>query len=126
MVRVSARPPTGRVLDRVELPCLARAPATAGALFLASGFAAAPRRVGYAACNVRVGAWACPARHSTEVVATVAPWWGPAVQQLKYVRGPFVNNVYVLVGDENAAVVVDPGLECDDVIEDLARRGLRI
>ena len=48
------------------------------------------------------------------------------MKQLKYVRGPFVNNVYVLVGDDDAAVVVDPGLECDDVIEDLARRGLKI
>jgi glyoxylase-like metal-dependent hydrolase (beta-lactamase superfamily II) len=49
------------------------------------------------------------------------------VKHLTYVRGPFVNNVYVLVaGDGRTAAVIDPGLECDDVMEDIERRGLSI
>lgn len=48
------------------------------------------------------------------------------MKHLSYVRGPFVNNIYVLVTDGGAAAVVDPGLQCEDVAQDIERRGLRV
>lgn len=49
------------------------------------------------------------------------------MRHLTYVRGPFVNNVYVLVAEDGrSAVVIDPGMDCDDVALDLERRGLDV
>lgn len=49
------------------------------------------------------------------------------IELRSWVAGPFVNNVYLLVDPaRREAIVVDPGLECEDILETCEREALRV